>query len=278
MKRYRRPFPGYLQMDIKYVPYKIEGQQFYQFSLIDHHSSWRLIRCYKNKGGKDLEQFLYELELHCPFPIEEIQTDNDATFTDKFTSVEFSPTGNHDLDRWCYRKEINHRLIPPGVKELNGKVENSHKWDDREFYSQHQFETFEHLELGTKIYNTHWNKIRATKTLGWKTPSQVVLNATEKAAKFLYLIKALYPGKVIRATPNAIGGTIFHSEPLDMTIEPMINIVVEPDPEPKPKKIKKRKRLNYVDRYIQYLEWDSKKYPKIIFPISPMSQNFSRSY
>jgi hypothetical protein len=36
LKRYRRPFPGYLQMDFKYVPYEIEGQQFYQLSAVDH--------------------------------------------------------------------------------------------------------------------------------------------------------------------------------------------------------------------------------------------------
>ena len=50
LRRYRRPWPGYLQMDFKYVPYLIEGKQFYQLSCVDHHSSWRLIRCYKNKS------------------------------------------------------------------------------------------------------------------------------------------------------------------------------------------------------------------------------------
>lgn len=43
LKRYRRPLPGYLQMDFKYVPYFIEGKQYYQLSCVDHHSSWRLI-------------------------------------------------------------------------------------------------------------------------------------------------------------------------------------------------------------------------------------------
>ncbi len=39
LKRYRRPLPGYLQMDFKYVPYKINNEQLYQLSCVDHHSS-----------------------------------------------------------------------------------------------------------------------------------------------------------------------------------------------------------------------------------------------
>ena len=52
MRRYRRPLPGYLQMDFKYVPYLIEGKQYYQLSCVDHHSTWRLIRCYRRKDRK----------------------------------------------------------------------------------------------------------------------------------------------------------------------------------------------------------------------------------
>lgn len=132
LKRYRRPLPGYLQMDFKYVPYLINGKQYYQLSCIDHHSSWRLIRNYRYKNREAVEAFLKELEAICPFPVFEIQTDNDAAFTDKFSS-KMGVTGEHYLDQWCKHHGISHRLIPVGVKELNGKVENTHKQDDREF-------------------------------------------------------------------------------------------------------------------------------------------------
>jgi hypothetical protein len=49
LKRYRRPVLGYLQMDFKYVPYLIDGEQYYQLSCVDHHSTWRLIRNYSSK-------------------------------------------------------------------------------------------------------------------------------------------------------------------------------------------------------------------------------------
>lgn len=51
--------------------------------------------------------FLTELLEIFPFGIVEVQTDNDAAFTDKFSSG-VSVTGTH-------------RLILVGVKELNGK-------------------------------------------------------------------------------------------------------------------------------------------------------------
>ena len=67
LKRYRRPQPGYLQMDFKYVPYPIEGKQFYQLSCVDHHSSWRLIRVYRQKKLNAVKEFLVELEEFCPW-------------------------------------------------------------------------------------------------------------------------------------------------------------------------------------------------------------------
>ena len=40
LKRYRRPWPGYLQMDFKYVPYKVDGKQLYQLRLKHPFGVW----------------------------------------------------------------------------------------------------------------------------------------------------------------------------------------------------------------------------------------------
>jgi hypothetical protein len=124
-KRYRRPLPGYLQMDVKYVPYRINGQQYYEFNVVDHCTTWRLIRAYKNITHENMVLFLNELDFCCPFPISEIQTDNGNEFTDKYRGGRLSPSGLHTLDLWCKARGIVHRLIPIGQKELNGKVENT---------------------------------------------------------------------------------------------------------------------------------------------------------
>jgi hypothetical protein len=47
IKRYRRPLPGYMQMDVKYVPYKMNGRQYYEFNVVDHCTTWRLSRIYE---------------------------------------------------------------------------------------------------------------------------------------------------------------------------------------------------------------------------------------
>ena len=113
-----------MQMDVKYVPYRINGAQYYEFNIVDHCTTWRLIRLYKNIKHESLKLFLEELERECPFTIFEIQTDNGNEFTDKYRNGRLEPSGSHVLDRWCRVKEIVHRLIPIGQKELNGKVEN----------------------------------------------------------------------------------------------------------------------------------------------------------
>jgi transposase InsO family protein len=177
-KRYRRSLPGYLQMDFKYVPFKIANIQYYQLSCVDHHSSWRLIRMYANKDLISVEDFLIELESKCPFPIMEIQTDNDTSFTDKFwTDKPGTISGLHLVDEWCASRGIRHKLIPVGVKELNGKVENTHKQDDREFFSQINPTCLGELQALSQRYEWIWNHERRTKALHWKSPMEVIYMA-----------------------------------------------------------------------------------------------------
>ncbi|NDF13455.1 MAG: transposase [Proteobacteria bacterium] len=259
LKRYRRPLPGWLQMDFKYVPYRIAGVQFYQLSAIDHHSSWRFIRCYPEKSEAFTVKFLNELIEYCPFPIVQIQTDNDAAFTDKFTSQVYRPTGRHEMDLWCKRHGIEHRLIPVGEKELNGKVENSHKFDDREFFSQVQCLTYEALQVHSRAYNERWNMRRKTKTLGWKTPDEVVEESYVRAIAYLAVMKARYcPNQPAFGRLTEDGQWVI---PIDES----------------PAKTQNRpKRLTVVDRYLQYLNWDGNRRLKSLIALCAMSQSSSQ--
>lgn len=160
------------------MPYAIEGKQYYQLSCVDHHSSWRLIRAYSNKDMVAVMSFLKELGELCPFYIKQIQTDNDLSFTDKFRrDTDGEPSGKHLLDMWCEQNGVEHKLIPVGQKELNGKVENTHKWDDREHFSQISPKTLSELQAATFKNNDKWNNKRATKALEWRTPVQTLYAA-----------------------------------------------------------------------------------------------------
>ncbi len=258
MKRYRRPLPGYLQMDFKYVPFKIENRQCYQLSCVDHHSSWRMIRMYADKSERSVMALLEELRSVCPFLIMQIQTDNDTAFTDKFSSQLNRATGEHKMDIWCHANNIEHRLIPVGQKELNGKVENTHKQDDREFFSQIRPLTLQALKLHAVRYNEHWNERRKTKALSWQTPEQVILAAPARAYVYLKLF-------INRFAPN--DGSLVQLDASGNTILPTNEKPYIPP--------KKPKRLGAVRRYLQYLDWDEKRRLKTLVPLVAMSQNFS---
>jgi hypothetical protein len=227
LKRYRRPLPGYLQMDFKYVPYKVNGEQYYQLSCVDHHSSWRMIRIYDSKDLGAVENFLFELESNCPFPVMQIQTDNDLAFTHKFWRLRmgFDPTFEHPLSVWCRENGAENKLIPVGEKELNGKVENTHKQDDREFFSQINPQNLTHLQMLSRAYEKRWNESRKTRALGWLTPNQTL----ERAYVWAVLLYRLQQEKIS---------------------EDQIKLPIR----------YRRKRKSYNDRYLEWLEKDAKKY------------------
>lgn len=255
LKRYRRPLPGFLQMDFKYVPYPIDGAQLYQLSCVDHHSSWRLIKIYRRKSTESVLQFLNLLEEVCPFPIMEIQTDNDAAFTDLFTSQQ-GVTGTHPMDLWCYARGIRHKLIPVGQKELNGKVENTHKQDDREFYAKGPYRSYENISLNIEGYNQRWNEHRRTKALGFKSPQEVIKAAYIKATAFLILCQP---------NPNHA------SYRLDRQGNAYLPIVP-----PKAKKKIRTRKPTAVEKYLRYLEWESKNKLRALIASAPtISQSFS---
>lgn len=255
LKRYRRPWPGYLQMDFKYVPYPVDGRQYYQLSCVDHHSSWRFIRIYPDKSLKSVIRFLNDLKEICPFPIEEIQTDNDTAFTDKFTST-IGVTGKHLMDIWCSENSISHRLIPVGVKELNGKVENTHKQDDREFFAKGPYRSLQHIQVCSQGYNLRWNDRRATKTLGWKTPNETVAWSYVRAAAYL---------QILLTDKNRS----LHK------LDKMGNAYLKIN-EQKPRKKIRTRKPTAVEKYLIYLDWEEgKKKLPIFFTYPTMSQNFS---
>jgi transposase InsO family protein len=71
----------------------------------------------------NFEQVLKRLQAACPIHIRTILTDNGAQFTDRFTSRQKQPSGNHVFDRACASAHIDHRLIPPRHLQTNGMVE-----------------------------------------------------------------------------------------------------------------------------------------------------------
>jgi transposase InsO family protein len=191
-KRYSLPYPGHLQVDIKYVPEKFRGEQWYVYNAIDDCSRWRFAKVYRRISADNSVDFLKDLVRAAPFKILSIQTDNDVAFTNRLIPF-WKGWTTHIFDIALNAHGIEHRLIPPGIKELNGKVERSHRTDDEEFYWKTPLECFEVFQNNLARWIDAYNYFRPHSSLQGKTPAQVLL---EKILTPL-LVLALKSGSII---------------------------------------------------------------------------------
>ena len=124
-KRFKDYEPGYLHVDIKYLPKMPDDpQKRYLLVAIDRATRWVHMRIINDKTAKTTSNFIKDLYKVCPIKINTILTDNGKEFTDRFTANgEREPTGQHLFDQACTELTINHRLIPPKHPQTNGMVE-----------------------------------------------------------------------------------------------------------------------------------------------------------
>jgi transposase InsO family protein len=146
-RRYELPIPGQrFQIDVKYVPEFVGGRRVYNFVAVDECTRWRFARGYYDLHGSSTADFLERLRRACPFPVHGIQTDNGFEFTYRLIPQQESKRMPlHAVQEWCTKNRIHHRCIPPGEKELNGKVERSHRLDEQYFYWRAPTDTLEHF-------------------------------------------------------------------------------------------------------------------------------------
>ncbi len=68
---------------------------------------------------------------------------------------------------------IEHKLIPPRTPWHNGKVERSHRNDQRYFYDWEKFDSVEELNEKLKKH-LKWSNNKTMRTLGRKSPVQLL--------------------------------------------------------------------------------------------------------
>ncbi len=171
--------PGELvEIDIKYVPSKIGGKRYYQYTAIDCASRWRYLKVYDSMGNSESVNFLIELLEVASFRIRAIKTDNGACFTNRYTGYKKSDDPSnpklHELDIFCQTHNIIHYLIDPGKPAQNGKVERSHRTDQEMFYDRREFKTILGLRRSIKVWNIYYNNLEHC-ALGGKTPNEMLL-------------------------------------------------------------------------------------------------------
>lgn len=170
-------FPGEtVQIDVKEVPYaclrgalRRDGKHLYQWTAIDECTRIRFVYGFEEHTPENTVRFLMLLFKAFPFRIKTIQTDNGTEFTYKF----ISDTGKSPMDKLLDKLHIEHVLIPPRTPWHNGKVERSHRNDQRYFYDWENFRSVE--DLNEKL-RTHleWSNNKTMRTLDRKSPVQLL--------------------------------------------------------------------------------------------------------
>ena len=169
--------PGqHTQMDVKYQLHLLTNEaKAYVYNFIDHASNWSFKYAYDRINARNTEDFMKRILWSCPFKIDRIQTDNGVEFTSKYLCVAKDPE-DHLLDKFCKNNEINHKLIPPGEKELQGLVERSNRQDDQELFSRINPKDLKEFNSHLSFFKDERNRKRRFKKLGWKTPDKWLEN------------------------------------------------------------------------------------------------------
>lgn len=170
--------PGEMvEIDVKWVPGRINGDMYYQFTAIDCSSRWRYLNAYPFCSNGNTIKFVKELMMIAPFKIKSIKTDNGCNFTNRYLGYAMSADPLkirlHDFDVLCNNMKITHYLIDPGKPAQNGKVERSHRTDQQKFYDEEVFKSFEELKYKLRLWNMFYNDTKHC-SLGGKTPNQVL--------------------------------------------------------------------------------------------------------
>lgn len=170
-----------IQIDVKEVPFSClrgkalqDGKHLYQWTAIDECTRIRYLYAYVEHTPENSVDFLRRLLKVFPYEIQTIQTDNGTEFTYRF----ISDTKKCPFEKALAKKKIQHKLIKPRTPWRNGKVERSHRNDQRYFYDHETFRDVNELNRKLKEH-MEWSNNKRMRVLGRKSPKQ-------KLAEFIW--------------------------------------------------------------------------------------------
>ena len=164
-----------LQMDVKYVPEKClpdslkgQGKKYYQWTMIDEATGLRYLYWYDSKEACNSVDFVKRARKYFPFELKKIQTDNGREFTNRYMNTK----AISELDQYLNEEGIEHQLIKPATPWHNGRVERSHRTDDKFFYNKLSFYDLNDLrEQGKRWLRKYQNMYQ--RKYGYLSPMEV---------------------------------------------------------------------------------------------------------
>ena len=169
-------YPGQrVQVDVKVVPRRCIADpelRLFQYTAIDEFSRLRFLAAYQEQSTYSSADFLKRLVkwyARRGIRVECVQTDNGFEFTNRFSnSSRDVPTL---FEKTAAELGICHKRIRPYTPRHNGKVERSHREDQKRFYSCHVFFSPADFQNQLTAHNRRSNNL-PMKPLNWLSPLQ----------------------------------------------------------------------------------------------------------
>jgi transposase InsO family protein len=171
-------FPGErVQIDVKFVPTQClidapKGLRLFQYTAIDEYSRMRCLEGFSEHNSYVSKIFLEHVIRYfhyLGFSIECVQVDNGAEFTKRF----LTPSGEN-LSLFEYtalQHNLQFRHIKPHTPRHNGKVERSHREDQKLFYSHSSFFNLSDFKSQLKRHQYRTNN-RPMRPLNFLSPRE----------------------------------------------------------------------------------------------------------
>lgn len=173
-------YPGQrVQVDVKVVPRACITDpelRLFQYTAIDEFSRLRFLWAYEKQSTSSSADFLYRAVKWFKrrgITAECVQTDNGFEFTNRFSNSKRDLTTLFEAA--ALRLGIRHKLIRPYTPRHNGKVERSHREDQRRFYASHRFFSLKDFASQLALHCSRSNN-RPMRPLGWCSPRVFLLN------------------------------------------------------------------------------------------------------
>ena len=169
-------YPGQrIQVDVKVVPRRCITDpelRLYQYTAIDEFTRLRFLAAYPEQStcsSADFLKKLFKWYARRGIRVECVQTDNGFEFTNRFSNSKRDfPTL---FETTASQLGIRHKLIRPYTPLHNGKVERSHREDQKRFYSCHSFYSLDDFARQLAVHNRRSNNF-PMRPLNYCTPSQ----------------------------------------------------------------------------------------------------------
>jgi transposase InsO family protein len=176
--RYERmdgKYPGdKVQVDIKYVPpecikFPSYGYKYYQITAIDEYTRKRVLSIVKEKSTYETVKFLDVLEARMGFKITTIQVDNGTEFVNDHEQTD----RESPFEKAVREHGMKLRRTRPYSPWQNGKVERSHREDQKILYGRKVFTSEKELKEQVEKHEKRYNGTAKT-SLAFRSPNQVV--------------------------------------------------------------------------------------------------------